>query len=105
MSERKERICYISTYLNHHNKPLCDVLYELMGDHFSYIATSNIGEMRKNMGFSQMNADYLIDYANSVDKSSIQTIIDNAEVVLIGASESICLIRNRLTNGKLTFRT
>ena len=29
-------ICYISTYLNHHNKPTCDALYELTNGNFYY---------------------------------------------------------------------
>ena len=98
-------ICFISTYLNHHNKPICDALYDLTNRHFFYVATSNIGEMRKNMGFSQMEAEYLLDYVNSTDRSSIQNIIDNSDVVLVGASEPVELVKSRLKQGKLTFRT
>lgn len=97
-------VCFISTYLNHHNKPICDALYELTNGCFHYVATSNIGEMRKNMGFSQMEADYLLDYVNATDHRTIQSIIDNADVVLIGASEPVKLVRQRLNDGKLTFR-
>lgn len=97
-------ICYISTYLNHHNKPVCDALYELTNRHFFYVAASNIGEMRKNMGFSQMEADYLLDYANATDKTVIQKVIDDADVVLIGASEPYSLVKHRFKQGKLTFR-
>ena len=98
------QLVLISTYLNHHNKPLCDALYELTQRHFFYVATSNIGEMRKKMGFSQMQADYLLDYANAADKNPIQQVIDDADVVIIGASEPVELVRNRLNEGKLTFR-
>lgn len=97
-------ICFISTYLNHHNKPICDALYDLTNREFFYVATSNIGEMRKNMGFSQMEAEYLLDYVNYTDRSTIHNIIDNSDVVLIGASEPIELVKSRLKQGKLTFR-
>ena len=97
-------ICFISTYLNHHNKPICDALYKFSGPSFHYVATSNIGELRKSMGFTQMDADYLLDYTNHEKRKGIQGIIDSADVVLIGASEPIYLIRNRLKHGKLTFR-
>lgn len=99
-----ESICYISTYLNHHNKPISDALYELTNGNFFYIATSNIGEMRKNMGFSQMKADYLLDYTIPSNRDYIQKVIDEASVVLIGSSEPISLIKKRLKQGKLTFR-
>lgn len=97
-------ICFVSTYLNHHNKPICEALNELTKGHFHYVATSNIGEMRRKMGFSQMQADYLLDYANATDKDGIQKIIDNADVVLAGASEPTNLLTHRLKDGKLTFR-
>ena len=97
-------VCLISTYLNHHNKPICDSLYELTNGHFRYVATSNIGEMRRKMGFSQMDADYLLDYANATDKESIQDVIDRADVVLAGASEPTNLLSHRLKENKLTFR-
>lgn len=97
-------ICLISTYLNHHNKPVSDALYRMTEGHFFYVATSNIGDLRKSMGFSQMKADYLLDYANSTNKQEIQREVDNADVVLVGASESISLIKRRLREGKLTFR-
>ena len=97
-------ICYISTYLNHHNKTLCEALNDLTGGHFHYVATSNISEMRRNMGFSQLEADYLLDYANSDNPQEIQRVIDDADVVIAGASEPITLLQNRLKEGKLTFR-
>lgn len=97
-------ICYISTYLNHHNRPICEALNDLTDGHFHYVATSNISEMRKNMGFSQLQADYLVDYANTSDKEIIQEVIDSADVVLAGASEPLKLLRPRLKEGKLTFR-
>lgn len=97
-------ICFISTYLNHHNKPLCDALYRVTNGQFYYVATSNIGEMRSKMGFSQMQAEYLLDYANATDKDEIKHIINSADVVIAGASESISLLFKRLQSGKLTFR-
>lgn len=97
-------ICFISTYLNHHNKPLSDALYALTDKHFYYVATSNIGEMRKNMGFSQMSAEYLLDYVNSTNKEDIQAIIDSADVVLYGSAEPLSLLDKRMKEGKLTFR-
>ena len=56
------------------------------------------------MGFSQMEAEYLLDYANSTERSAIQSVIDNSDVVLIGASEPVRLIKTRLKNQKITFR-
>ena len=97
-------ICYISTYLNHHNKPVCDELYDLTNGSFFYVATSNIGELRREMGFSQMQAEYLLDYTVASNRNEIKEVINTSDVVLIGASEPINLIDKRLRDGKLTFR-
>jgi len=95
-------ICFISTYLNHHNKPLSDALFEITKGNFHYVAESHIGDMRRKMGFSQMHAEYLLDYVNSSNRQIIDKIINDADVVIVGSS--IRLVRNRLKKGKLTFR-
>jgi glycosyltransferase involved in cell wall biosynthesis len=97
-------ICIISTYLNHHNKPLCDELFGMTHGGFYYVSTSNIGEMRKNMGFSQMKADYLLDYVNSSNPEDIQKVIDDVDVVLISSSAPVKLVKNRMASNALTFR-
>lgn len=97
-------IVYISTYLNHHNKPLCDALYSLTGGQFTYIATSRISNWRKRMGFNGMSAQYLLDYTQEDNKILAHEKIDKADVVLAGASESIIFLWKRLRDEKLTFR-
>lgn len=98
-------IVYISTYLNHHNKPLCDVLYQLTSGNFRYVATSRVSEWRQQMGFNGLVTEYLLDYTVIENRNNIQHIIDSAEIVVIGASEPYCLIEQRLRDGKLTFRS
>lgn len=56
------------------------------------------------MGFSQMQADYLLDYTVASKREEIKEVINSSDVVLIGASEPIALIRERLREGRLTFR-
>ena len=56
------------------------------------------------MGFSQMKAEYLLDYANSSNPEAIQKVIDDVDVVLISASAPVKLLRNRMGTNALTFR-
>lgn len=98
-------ICIISTYLNHHNKPLCDALFELNKGNFWYIATSRISEWRRQMGFNELDAEYLLDYTIVSERKRIHDVVNNAAVVIIGASEPISIIKERLNHqGKITFR-
>lgn len=98
-------IVYISTYLNHHNKPLCDALYQLTSGNFRYVATSRVSEWRQHMGFDGLVTEYLLDYTIIENRTVIHDYIDSADVVIIGASESYSLIERRLKYKKLTFRS
>lgn len=98
-------IVYISTYLNHHNKPLCDALYQLTSGRFRYVATSRVSEWRQKMGFTGLVTEYMLDYTVFENRSNIQQFVDAADVVVIGASEPYSLIANRLKTGKLTIRS
>lgn len=97
-------IVYISTYLNHHNRPLCDALYDLTKGAFTYVAMSKVSAWRRDMGFGGMSAPYLMDYTKGKNLDLIQATIDQADVVLVGASEPNFLIKNRLKQRRLTFR-
>ena len=99
------KVVYISTYLNHHNKPLCDELYKLTSGEFCYVATSRVSEWRRNMGFDNLSTEYLLDYTVSKDRDNILNCILSADVVIVGASEPYSLIAKRLKSGKLTFRS
>lgn len=99
------KVVYISTYLNHHNKPLCDELYKLTSGEFCYVATSRVSEWRQHMGFDGLVTEYLLDYTIIENRTVIHNCIDSADVVIIGASEPYSLIEQRLNDGKLTFRS
>lgn len=99
------KVVYISTYLNHHNKPLCDELYKLTSGEFCYVATSRVSEWRRNMGFDNLSTEYLLDYTVSKDRENINNCILCADVVIVGASEPYSLIANRLKARKLTIRS
>ncbi len=98
-------IVFISTYLNHHNKPLCDALYEYTNGDFWYIATSRISDWRKKMGFDGFKSEYLLDYTDKKEREKVFDIVNDADVVIIGASEPLSLIRKRQKQKKLTFRS
>lgn len=49
------KIAMYSNFLNHHQKDLCDTLYELLGDDFCFVATSKVSQERLSMGYHDMN--------------------------------------------------
>ena len=95
------QICFLSNYFNHHQKPLSDSLYEMTFGEYYFVATSEISEWRKKLGYQEMTAPYVLNY-NSNNKARIDNIILSSDVVIIGAADRK-LIQERLKKGGLTF--
>lgn len=91
------KIAFLSNYFNHHQKPFCDAMYKKIGDGFRFIATSEVSEWRKKLGYQEMTAEYVVKYDKQLDN-----YITDCDVVIIG-SAPYELIKERLTKGNLTF--
>lgn len=91
------KFVFISNYFNHHQKPFCDAMYRILGDGFCFIATSEVSEWRKQLGYLEMTSEYVMKYDNSCDG-----LIDGSEIVMIG-SAPYTLVKKRLNKNRLTF--
>jgi len=49
-------IAIVSNFMNHHQKPLADRLYEKLGDGFLWVATTPTDEDRIRLGYDDLNA-------------------------------------------------
>lgn len=93
-------VVFISNYFNQHQKPLCDVLFEKLGNGFRFIATSNMGDFRKKLGYKKMKEYYvksLVDEDITLDEC--KTLIMDCDVLLCGVTDPN-LIRDRQRSGK-----
>ena len=45
------KIAFVTNFYNHHQKPLADTLYSMLGDDYYFIETSPITEERLKMGW------------------------------------------------------
>lgn len=96
------KIIFVSNVLNHHQKPISEALYKVTNGEYRFVATAELTEERKALGFERMHPNYLLEY--SADNAHyINDLIENADLVIIGAAP-LCLIKERLKLGKLTFR-
>lgn len=91
------KVCFISNYLNHHQKPFCDEMYKRLGAGFRFIATETVPEWRKELGYTEMTADYLY----KIDEN-LSDYINQCDFVIIG-SAPYALFKQRIKDGKLTF--
>ena len=63
-------VSFFTNYVNHHQIPLADELYRILGDDYYYIATCDTQELVKAMsGYSEIERPYIIrSYANEIAK-------------------------------------
>ena len=98
------KIVFISNFYNHHQKPVADELYSIIGSDYYFIETQKISEARLSMGWGRdEKPTYVLqNYLDQSAKENCQRIIDEADVVIIGSAPR-ALVETRLKNKKLTF--
>lgn len=98
------KITFISDFLNHHQIPLCDAWMSNQDVQFAFIATEQVPEERKAMGYNSefSNYSYCKEIGNGYTMEEAEQLCYDSDVVLIG-SASQQYIRRRLKKNKLTF--
>ena len=92
----------LSNYFNHHQKPLADALYRLLGESYHFIETTGVPEFRKKLGYQEITAPYIIKYYEET-RGDVDKLIAEADVVIYGEAP-LAIIKARYKAGKLTFR-
>lgn len=102
------KVIFVSNYFNHHQAPFSEVMYKLTNKDYWFVATEEMSEERKNMGWGRENVpEYVIKAYESDEKLNYaRTKIDSADVVIFGLNgwKNFQLIQKRLNEKKLTFR-
>ena len=98
------KITMISNYINHHQIPFSNVLYEKLGTDYHFIQTEPMEEERIQMGWG-VEAE-TIPYVVFLDKQMelCKQLIVESDVLLVGWMEREDLIADRLNSNKLTIR-
>lgn len=102
------KVVFISNYFNHHQAPFSEAMNRLTNGHYCFVATEEMAEERKNMGWGgEKLPDYVIKlYEGAENQDCAKRKIKDADVVIFGLSgwKSFMLIQERLSQKKLTFR-
>lgn len=98
-------VVFVSNFFNDHQKAFSEAMYEIYGENYSFIETSQISDARIKMG---MNMPSLPSYAISMEefvhnRAIYEEMINNAHVVIYG-SAPFALVKKRIYENKLTFR-
>ena len=94
------KVAFVSNYFNHHQSSFSHYMDKLTGHNYRFIATKPMEEERKTMGWGTIQIpDYVINYQDAPSVCAV--LIDDADVVIWGSAPQ-ALVRNRLSQGKLT---
>ena len=98
------KITFISNYINHHQIPLANELYSVLGDDYRFIQTEPMEEERVQMGWAAevKEIPYLLKYYE--EKEVCNKLLITSDVVIVGGiSNEECVIP-RLEKGFFTIR-
>jgi glycosyltransferase involved in cell wall biosynthesis len=95
---------FVSNYINHHQIPLCEALYQSLGENFSFIQTMPMEEERVNMGWG-VDLQKL-PYVSCLYEQEYECLkkIAESDVVLYGWTGREDIVQARLETGKTTMR-
>lgn len=97
------KVTFYSNFLNHHQLPFCEEMIKILGDGFKFVATEDIPEERKKLGYADMNSNYSFVIKSYEDEERAIELSKESDVVIIGSAPSKYM---RLANegGALCFR-
>lgn len=93
------KVIFVSNYINHHQIPLANVMYEKFGDGYKFIQTEPMEEERVKMGWGSAlgSIPYLLKFYECEEEC--RKLIDESDVVIFGGTEREELIEDRLEKG------
>lgn len=98
------KLTIVSNYINHHQIPMANVLYEQLGEDFTFIQTSPMEDDRVKMGWGDEvnNIPYLKLYYEK--EQDCADLIMESDIVIFGGVEDERYIKPRLNAGKIVIR-
>ncbi len=96
------KIAFMSTYYNHHQSFISHKLYELTNGNYRFIATSYISQQRKDLGYQQNSAPFVLQYEEN-SSAEVMEWINSADIVIAGV-DPFHLLEERKKAKKIIFR-
>lgn len=97
------KFVFVSNYLNHHQIPFCNAMYELLHKDFIFIQTEPMEQERLQMGWKEQgNLPYLKLYYE--EPAECRHLIDESRVVFFGGTDDESYISRRLEEEKPVIR-
>ena len=98
------KVCVmVSNYLNHHQIPFCNAMYQLLGGSFVFVQTEPVEEERIRMGWNEAPMEPYLKLFYE-EPEVCRRLIREAEVVIFGGTDDESYIEERLESGKPVIR-
>lgn len=97
------KVTFVSNYINHHQIPVSDVLYEHLGDDYTFIQTEPMEEERIRMGWNPADVPVYVKFAYK-EPEACQSLVLESDIVIWGGLEDETMLQPRLRAGKPVFR-
>lgn len=97
------KVTFVSNYINHHQIPLSNVLFEHLGDQYTFIQTEPMEEERIRLGWNPEEVPAYVRYAYE-EPEVCQKLVTDSDVVIWGGLEDESMLQPRLQSGKPIFR-
>ena len=97
-------LTFVSNYINHHQIPVSNELYRLLGDGYTFIQTEPIEEERLQMGWQDMSASLPYLKLFYEEPEYCKKLILDSDIVVFGGTDEESYIRPRLAAEKPVIR-
>lgn len=97
-------LAFVTNSLHHHQLPVADEFFRLLGENYHYIATEALPERLKSKGYdASIERSYVIRaYESDERMSEARRIIDDSDVVIIGDAPKNWVLKRKNEN-RITF--
>lgn len=99
------KLVFVTNLVHHHQTPVADEFYKILGDDYKYISTESMPEWLIRGGYDpKIERPYIIRaYENEESLKYALKIANEADVVIIGSAPEY-YVTKRIKEGKITFR-
>jgi glycosyltransferase involved in cell wall biosynthesis len=97
---RSVKITFVSNYINHHQIPFCEALYNREDCDFAFIQTEEMEKKRKDMGWDNGISDIPYVIRSYVDRMTAYNRIMDCDVLLIGWLNDESLVTDALEKAR-----
>lgn len=98
------KVTFVSNYINHHQIPLAEELYAVLGEDYRFIQTEEMEQERVRMGWNARtdSLPYLLKYYEKPQEA--KTFIADSDIVVFGGTDDESYITDRLQAHKPVIR-